>query len=120
MKLEIFFGAWLFIVEACWLIYGNTFIYDDAIKNCSADFFFFFHKTFDVSVKTLRNTALVLIIYGYILFLGILFTIFFYLGAYLGYKSYKKGDLEEVDRLKDSGEASGLLSTNMGTHSHAP
>ncbi len=46
-------------------------------------------------MDTLRKTALVLIVYGYILLIGVLFTICFYVGAYLGYKSYKKMDTEE-------------------------
>ena len=31
IKLEVFFGIWLFLFEICWLVYGNTFIYDDSI-----------------------------------------------------------------------------------------
>jgi len=32
IKLEIFFGLWVFLAEAAWIIYGNTFIYEDEIK----------------------------------------------------------------------------------------
>ena len=38
IKLELFFGMWVFVAEAGWLIYGNTFIYTDKIKNCDVDF----------------------------------------------------------------------------------
>ena len=38
LKMELFFGMWVFIVEVGWLIYGNTFIYDDEIKDCNATF----------------------------------------------------------------------------------
>ena len=51
-----------------------------------------------VSVDALRKTALALIIYGYVLLLGVLFTICFYIGAYLGYKSYLKSDHEELNK----------------------
>ena len=27
IKMEVFFGVWLFLAEAAWIIYGNTFIY---------------------------------------------------------------------------------------------
>ena len=29
IKLELFYGMWVFIIEAGWIIYGNTFIYTD-------------------------------------------------------------------------------------------
>ena len=32
IKVELFYGAWIFLAEAGWLIYGNTFIYEDEIK----------------------------------------------------------------------------------------
>jgi len=32
---ELFYGAWVFIGEAGWLIYGNTFIYSTEIKECN-------------------------------------------------------------------------------------
>ena len=38
IKLELFFGMWIFIAEAGWIIYGNTFIYTEQIKNCDARF----------------------------------------------------------------------------------
>lgn len=38
IKLELFYGAWVFIAETCWLVYGNTFIYTDKIKNCDVSF----------------------------------------------------------------------------------
>lgn len=31
LKVEVFFGLWLFVMEAVWIIYGNTFIYSDEI-----------------------------------------------------------------------------------------
>ena len=31
---ELFYGAWVFLAETGWLIYGNTFIYTDEIMNC--------------------------------------------------------------------------------------
>lgn len=37
IKLELFFGVWVFLLEAGWIIYGNTFIYSDEIKGCEAE-----------------------------------------------------------------------------------
>ena len=31
IKMEVFFGVWLFLAEAAWIIYGNTFIYSEEI-----------------------------------------------------------------------------------------
>lgn len=61
-----------------------------------------------VSVDALRKTALALIIYGYILLLGVLLTVCFYIGAYCGYKSYVKADKGELDKQGITRE--GLLS----------
>ena len=38
LKMELFFGMWVFVIETGWLIYGNTFIYTDKIKDCNAIF----------------------------------------------------------------------------------
>ena len=34
IKIEVFYGFWVFIAEAAWIVYGNTFIYTDEIKEC--------------------------------------------------------------------------------------
>ena len=47
----------------------------------------------DLDTTTLRNTALVLVIYGYLLFFVILLVILFYVGLFFGYRSYIKQDL---------------------------
>jgi hypothetical protein len=44
IKLEIFYGVWLFMVEAAWLIYGNTFIYHDHTEDCDEQIEFTFGK----------------------------------------------------------------------------
>ena len=33
IKVEVFYGIWVFLAEAGWLIYGNTFIY--SIEDCN-------------------------------------------------------------------------------------
>lgn len=71
IKLELFFGAWVFAVETGWLIYGNTFIYEDDIKDCDEIFNIFGRSDAQASVETVRTVALVLICYGYLQFLAI-------------------------------------------------
>ena len=93
IKLEVFYGIWVFLAEAVWLIYGNTFIYDSEIANCDSYVNALFKKT-TTSVTTLRNTAMVLIIYGYFLLIGIVVAVFFAVGAFLAYRSYVKNDLQ--------------------------
>ena len=34
IKMEAYFGVWVFLFEVVWLIYGNSFIYTDDVKNC--------------------------------------------------------------------------------------
>ena len=84
IKVEIFFGIWLFMLEVAWQIYGNTFIYEEEIQDCKAEYDSVFGDK--ESVKSLRVTCLVLIVYGYILMLGLCFLIIFYTGAYFGMK----------------------------------
>lgn len=45
---------------------------------------------------------LALVIYGYILFTAMFFTILFYIALYFGYKEYIKFDLETVERLNNA------------------
>ena len=97
IKLEVFYGVWIFLLEIVWLIYGNTFIYDDKIQDCNDEIE---AKSIDVDINTntLRATALTLIVYGYLLFVGVVFTILFYIGAYMGYQSYAKEDKEALEK----------------------
>ena len=84
IKMEVFFGVWIFLMEAGWIIYGNTFIYSDEIRNCDAEALI----TLDIDdrVDTLRITTIVLICYGYVLLLGICLLMCFYVGASFGFK----------------------------------
>jgi hypothetical protein len=34
IKLDMYFGLWVFLAEAALIIYGNTFIYDEEFKSC--------------------------------------------------------------------------------------
>ena len=36
-RIRVFFHVWVYLFEAGWLIYGNTFIYSDKMKNCTND-----------------------------------------------------------------------------------
>ena len=74
------------------LIYGNTFIYDKTIRNCNKTFHAKWANV-NLDTNTLRATAMVLIIYGYLLLIGTILTILFYTVAFLGYRSYVKQDL---------------------------
>ena len=85
---------WVFICEAGWLIYGNTFIYSDNCKNCE-------YETAKYSVQTERTTCLVIIIYGYLLLIGIVGLILFYISLYFGYKAYVEGDMENLRALEE-------------------
>ena len=38
IKFEVFAGGWVFVAEAGWIIYGNTFIYSDEITSCDVEF----------------------------------------------------------------------------------
>ena len=91
IKLELFYGMWVFIAEAAWLIYGNTFIYTSQIKDCDANF----NQTIGGSVDadTLRATCLALIIYGYLLLAGLFFIICFGTVLYFGFQNYKQEDV---------------------------
>ena len=102
LKLELFYGLWVFIVEAGWLIYGNTFVYSDTIKECDYE-----NEKYDV--QTERVTCLVIIIYGYLLLAGIVFLILFYVSAYFGYKAYVKGDLAQVAAQENASETTNGL-----------
>ena len=89
MKIELFYGVWLFLAEAILIIYGSAFIYDKEIKDCNEEFHSKWGKN-DLNTNTLRTTALVLISYGYFLLLGIILVVLFYIAAFLGYRSYVK------------------------------
>ena len=80
----MFFGGWVFLAEAAWIIYGNTFIYTPEIRNCNVTSETFIGKSDEID--TLRITTLILIIYGYLLLLGIFLLMLFYIGAYVGFK----------------------------------
>ena len=99
IKLELFFGMWVFVAEAGWLIYGNTFIYTDKIKNCDVDF----HQTVGGSVDadTLRTTVLTLIIYGYLLLAGVFFILCFGTILYFGFQNYKQDDVVQRQKMNE-------------------
>ena len=64
-RMEIFFGAWIFLSEVIWTFYGNFIVYSDTLnKSCehvpSGHIF---------TVQTLWVSCLVIIIYGYFLML---------------------------------------------------
>ena len=88
MKVELFYGVWVFVIEIGWIIYGSTFIYDDG--NCSSEYEEKFGK--DISVDTLYITTKVLIIYGYLLMFGLLLWGLYYLAAYCGWRGFYAKD----------------------------
>ena len=61
IKLEFFFGFWLFLAEVAWQIYGNTFIYDENIDHCKEDAQAIVGDR--PKVENLRITCLVLIFF---------------------------------------------------------
>ena len=100
MKIELFYGIWLFVLEAGWIIYGNTFIYTEESKDCNGEFVHRWAKL-DLNVNALRSTAMVLIIYGYFLLIAIVFAILFSIFAYRGYQAYIKPDLANKALMDD-------------------
>ena len=78
--------------EIAWSIYGNTFIYDDG--NCEDEYTS--KSGEDVNIDTLHTTAEVIIIYGYLLMLALLFWGLFYLGVYYGWKGFYTKDQEHI------------------------
>ena len=105
IKTEVFFGGWVFLAEAGWIIYGNTFIYSEQIKSCDVDYKNIFGRE-DV-VDNLRISTMILIIYGYFLLLGILLLMCFYAGAYFGFKARMAGDKEHVNGQDGDEDVSG-------------
>ena len=99
----MFYGMWLFLFEAAWLIYGNTFIYDDKIEHCDETFESKW-KHSHLNTNTLKNTVLVLIIYGYFLFFVILLVILLYVGLFFGYRAYVKQDLASKEAIEQLDE----------------
>lgn len=95
----MFFGVWVFLAEAAWIIYGNTFIYSDEIRDCEETLEITFGNG-TVNVQKERTTALVLIIYGYFLLLAIVVAIFLGIGFYFAYKSYTENDKAIVNNAR--------------------
>ena len=102
IKLELFFGAWIFLCEAGWLIYGNTFIYSSEIHDCDDDLSSILGNNLDLNTDTLRISTLVVIIYGYFLLGGIILLACFFMALYFGYKSYTAQDMATANRDGDS------------------
>ena len=88
MKVELFYGAWVFVTEIAWIIYGSTFIYDD--KNCRDEYDDKFND--DINIDALHTTTEFMIIYGYLLMLGLLLWGLYYLAAYCGWKGFYDKD----------------------------
>lgn len=79
IKVELFYGVWIYAVEFGWLIYGNTFIYTDEFEHCQ-------HRFWGHSTGMEVKSVLVLVIYGYILFAVVFFGLIFAIFAFIGYK----------------------------------
>ena len=90
IKVELLLGVWVFLAEACWIIYGNTFVFDEETQTCQ----YSVKGSVASSTDTLYDTVLVLVIYGYFLLLGIIGVVCFGVFAFLGYKAYVKQDTE--------------------------
>ena len=70
-RLFVFVRVWLYLIEANWIIYGSTFIYDDKFEDCSV----MEQGDDDLAsdhVQDLKITIKVLIIYGYLLIIYLL------------------------------------------------
>lgn len=87
-KVDFFFGAWVFAAEIAWIIYGNTFIYSD--KDCEEEYEAKFND--DINIDALHTTTQFLIIYGYLLLLGLLGIGLYYLAAYCGWRGFYAKD----------------------------
>ena len=93
IKLELFYGMCVFIVEAGWIIYGNTFIYTAELAECRKE---------KPDEKRLWMLSLVLIIQGYIVMLIVLGVILFASGAYFMYKSWSAEEGDEGEEEANS------------------
>ena len=69
-RLSAFGKIFIYLAEAAWVIYGNTFIYSDEINECDATTELAFGNKVS-HVETLRISTKVLIIFGYVLLLRI-------------------------------------------------
>ena len=97
IKVEIYYGVWIFLFEASWIIYGNTFIYTEAYDNCE-----FKLKTYSkFSTELERYTVMALIIYGYLLLVAIVGTMLFWIAFYIGYKQRFTADMETVKKRQE-------------------
>ena len=83
LKIELFFGVWVFLMEAGWIIYGNSFIYTDEMVNCEMGSRY---RVFTAQIE--RTTVLILVIYGYFLLAAIAGVLIFFVIFFFGYKSY--------------------------------
>ena len=70
-RLSAFVKIFIYLAEAAWVIYGNTFIYSDDINQCDATTELAFGNKVS-HVDTLIISTKVLIIFGYVLLLRIL------------------------------------------------
>ena len=72
------------LFEIAWVIYGSTFVWSDEVAECKETTEHAGNTVFD-RVETLRITAQVLIVFGY---LYILFVIISIVGVYCMYRAY--------------------------------
>ena len=92
MKVELFFGAWVFVTEIAWIIYGSTFIYED--KDCQDEYDDKFND--EINIDALHSTTEFIVIYGYFLMLGLLLWGLYYLAAYCGWKGFYDKDQKHL------------------------
>ena len=101
VRLYIFLRLWLYLLEASWIIYGSSFIYEVEMDECEAESVEAGVYAADF-VKPLRISTEVLIIYGYLLLLWLVGGFCLALFMYRAYVSYVKADKELAKAMKSN------------------
>ena len=117
-RLFIMMRFWLFILEASWIIYGTSFIYDEEIENCGPAELEKGELAADL-VEPLRITTTVLVIYGYILLLWICCGCLLFIYCYRTVQSWrdiekKSRELELAETRNDASPGAATVDDNEG------
>ena len=85
IKLNMYYLITFFIPETCWYIYGSVLIYDETLDPC---------KNEELPIVALYYSAFTIVVGTYIYFIYLLGICVLFLGAFMTFRDYKKGDDE--------------------------
>lgn len=83
IKLELFYGFWVFFFEVGWTFYGNFVVYNDTLNSSCAELTYY-----GLSVEALWWSAIVIIVYGYLLMLMLLGIVIVAIGMFYVKKAW--------------------------------